>query len=58
MAHNILYQDYSHSIRLISRRALLNGQNVDLIDVLKNTKYSYLINDELMAYDANSIYKR
>lgn len=58
MAHNILYQDYSHSIRLISRGALLNGKNVDLMDIIKDKQYSYLINDELSAYNASSIYKR
>lgn len=56
-AHDIWYQDYSHSIRLISRGALLNGKNVDLLELL-NSQYSYLINDEPSAYNAESIYKK
>jgi hypothetical protein len=58
IAHNIMYQDYSHSIRLINRGAILNGKNVDLMDVLNNQQYSYLINDELAPYNATSIYER
>lgn len=57
LAHNIWYQDYSHSIRLVSRGALLNGQNVDLMDVL-NGPYSSLINDEASPYNANTIYEK
>jgi hypothetical protein len=57
LAHDIWYQDYSHSIRLVSRGALLNGKNVDLLELL-NSQYSYLINDEPLAYNANFIYKK
>lgn len=56
-AHNIWYQDYSHSIRLVSRQAVLNGQPVDLMQLLNDKKVCHLISDE-GAYDASLIYKR
>ena len=57
IAHHVFYQDYSHSVRLVSRGAILNGKNIDLMDVLNNSQYSYLINDERHSYDASHIYK-
>jgi hypothetical protein len=56
-AHNIWYQDYSHSIRLVSRQAILNNQSVDLMQLLNDKKFAHLISTE-GAYDASLIYKR
>lgn len=54
-AHNKYYSDYSHSARLINRQATLNGQEVDLIDILKNPQYAHLISDE-GSFDPTAIY--
>ncbi len=53
--HDVWYQDYSHGIRLVSRRAQLNNQPIDLYDVLSNPQYAYLVSEE-GAYNASSIY--
>jgi len=45
-AHHDQYVDYSHGVRLISRRAALDGQDVDLEEILKDPTYSYLATDE------------
>lgn len=45
-SHDVLYQDYSQSVRLISRTAMLNGQPVDLHKVLLDRDLCYLISDE------------
>lgn len=45
-SHDILYQDYSSSIRLISCKAILNNNVVDLHKVLLDKDLAYLISDE------------
>lgn len=44
--HEANYKDYSHGIRLIDDGAVLNGQNVKLSSVLKDSKYAYLVNTD------------
>lgn len=55
-SHNVEYQDYSSSIRLVSQTALLNQQVMNLYDILNSKEYAYLISDEGY-YNASSIYK-
>lgn len=55
-SHSASYQDYSHSIRLVSQKALLNNQEVNLYDILNDQKLTHLINDE-GPFDARGIYK-
>lgn len=57
VSHSNQYLDYSHGVRIVARKAILNEQIVDLYDILKKPHYSYLINDEPNAYDASNIYK-
>lgn len=54
-SHGAEYEDYSQGIRLVSRKATLNDQSVDLYNVLNNPATAYLISEE-GAYDASSIY--
>jgi len=54
-SHYIGYQDYSSSIRLILQTAILNGNQVNLYDIL-NSQYSYLISDE-GAFNATTAYR-
>lgn len=54
-SHSVFYQDYSQSIRLVSRNATLNGEHVDLYDILKNPSLAHLVSDE-GAYDPTTIY--
>lgn len=56
VAHQVNYCDYSQSIRLINQTALLNGQEVNLFNILKDPILTRLINYEA-AFDAISIYK-
>jgi len=44
--HGAAYADYSHGIRLVSRTAFINGQTVDLRDLLGDSRYAGLISDE------------
>lgn len=44
--HGAAYADYSHGIRLISRRAYVNGRAVDLRDLLADGRYAGLLSDE------------
>jgi hypothetical protein len=45
--HDINYRDYSHGIRLIDRKATLNGKPIDLVkDILQNQEFAYLVSDE------------
>ncbi len=44
--HGAGYADYSHGIRLISRTAFLNGQAVDLRDLLADPRYAGLLSSE------------
>jgi hypothetical protein len=42
--HALNYRDYSHGIRLVDKKASLNGKQVDLVrDVLQNPEFAYLI---------------
>lgn len=56
VSHDHNYKDYSHGIRLISRQMILDGQNIDFYDLLRNTNLCSLISDE-DAYDARYFYK-
>jgi len=44
--HDEKYADYSHGIRLIKRSALLNGKEVDLVQILKDSILCNLISGE------------
>jgi hypothetical protein len=44
--HGDTYVDYSHGIRLVSPKAFLDGQPVDLASVLRDPKLSSLVSDE------------
>lgn len=44
--HAEWYADYSHGIRLVSRKAVLNGNPIDLMDILCDERLSKLISDE------------
>ncbi len=44
--HEADYSDYSHGIRLVSRKALLDGKPIDLKNLLKDPSLSYLISYE------------
>lgn len=44
--HGAGYADYSHGTRLVSRTAYINGQAVDLRDLLSDQRYAGLISDE------------
>ncbi|GAB4266028.1 MAG: hypothetical protein Kow0013_14800 [Pararhodobacter sp.] len=44
--HGAQYADYSHGIRLVSRRAYVNGQAVDLRDLLSDGRYAGLVSSE------------
>lgn len=54
-SHAAWYQDYSSGIRLVSRQGILNGENIDLYDLLANPLTAYLISHE-SSYRANRIY--
>lgn len=53
--HDKLYKDYSHGIRLVSKKVIVNGNTMSFYDVLKNRKLCNLISDE-GAYDATKLY--
>lgn len=55
-SHSIDYQDYSHGIRLVAQQAFLNGNSVNLYDILNNKSLAYLISHE-GAFDARNIYR-
>lgn len=44
--HTELYADYSHGIRLVKKKAFLNGKEIILTDILKDTVLCQLISDE------------
>ena len=44
--HGAQYADYSHGIRLISRRAFVNGRPVDLRDLLADSRLAALVSSE------------
>ena len=45
-SHEDIYADYSHGIRYISKKVLVNDEVKDIIDVLKDPKLSSLLSDE------------
>lgn len=55
--HDKSYKDYSHGIRLVSRRVVVNGKDMDLFDVLKDRNLCSLISDE-GSYDATKLYTK
>ena len=44
--HGAQYADYSHGIRLVSRRAYVNGRAVDLRDLLSDSRLAGLVSAE------------
>lgn len=44
--HESTYADYSHGIRLVNRRMLLDGSTVNIDDVLKDASLQALLSDE------------
>lgn len=44
--HGAQYADYSHGVRLISRRAFVNGRAVDLRDLLADSRLAGLVSAE------------
>lgn len=46
LGHGVSHVDYSHGIRLVSRRALLNGSPALLDEILADAKLSILLSDE------------
>lgn len=44
--HGASYADYSHGIRLVSRRAYVNGREVDLRDLLADSRLAGLVSSE------------
>ncbi|GAB5534426.1 MAG: hypothetical protein Rubg2KO_06750 [Rubricoccaceae bacterium] len=46
LGHTADWVDYSHGVRLVSRRVLLNRQPVDLWDVLGNDELARLLSGE------------
>ena len=44
--HTAKYADYSHGVRLISRLAFLNGDSIQVDDILKDPELSVLLSDE------------
>lgn len=44
-AHNLLHLDYSQICQLVTRECEINGKSMDLMDVLKDPKLSYLANE-------------
>jgi hypothetical protein len=55
VSHNAQYVDYSQTLRGISRTMLLNGNEVDFYDIIKDQNLCSLISDE-GPYDASNIY--
>lgn len=50
--HGEAYADYSHGIRLIARTAFVNGQAVDVMDLLTDTRVAGVLSDEGALTDA------
>lgn len=50
-AHPDNHVEYGMAVRLVDRRAILNGKPVDLVnDVLKNKKYAYLVSSAPLTF--------
>jgi len=45
-SHEITYADYSHGIRYVAKQALVDGQVVNVDDVLRDPELSALLSDE------------
>ena len=52
--HESTYADYSHGIRLVNRRMLLDGVTVNIDDVLTNTAVAALLNDEASPFTTSA----
>jgi hypothetical protein len=51
--HDHNYADYSHGVRLISRHAILDGEGVDLADLIRDDNlHSLVSNDGIVAINA------
>lgn len=46
LVHGESYADYTHALRLVARSARLDGEPIDLVDVLADRALSSLISDE------------
>jgi hypothetical protein len=46
VSHSVMYEDYSHGIRLVANDVLLNGQARRMQDVFADGKLSALVSDE------------
>jgi len=44
--HGLFYIDYSQSARLISKQCVLNGNTINIVDVLSDANYYHLLSDE------------
>jgi hypothetical protein len=53
-AHDLQWRDYSHGLRLVSRKCTINGKDADLFDILNSKEYASLISDA--PFDATKIY--
>lgn len=53
--HGAAYADYSHGLRLVSRKALLRDRQVDVFAVLDDPKRSSLFSDEGVIRNASSV---
>lgn len=52
--HESTYADYSHGIRLVNRRMILDGTVVNIDDVLKNTPVASLLSDETSPFTTSA----
>lgn len=44
--HGVTYVDYSHGVRLVSRRATIDGKECDVREILENPVTFRLLSDE------------
>jgi hypothetical protein len=44
--HGAGYADYSHGIRLVSQKVLMDGKLLSIFDVLKDPELASLLSDE------------
>lgn len=44
--HDLNYIDYSQSARLVSKKCILNGSDFPITDIMQDTKYCHLLNDD------------
>jgi len=50
LGHESTYADYSHGVRLVARRALLDGRAVDVLECLQDPAIAPLLNDEATCF--------